>query len=604
VPTPDELELSDTVLTTDAEHGVDEEEVRPGQLQVIVIGNGSFSTHPLPEAGLVTIGRSPTCDISVEDKSISRRHAILSIGDKLTIEDLSSANGTRVRGLQLKLGHPTRISVGELVGLGKINIILQQRSAPRSRKVLTREDFGSRLEEECLRTQRSGAAFALLRIEPEVRGSASLVEEALCEMLRETDILGRHAPHEFRVLLIDTPPSNADDAVRRISGKLLQRGHKIRILVACYPRDGGTAQQLLMRVHPPSTPSATSEKRARVNGAGIVVSDPQMLSLHQLIEQVAGSQLGVLLLGETGVGKEVFARAVHRASNRSAGPFVELNCAALTETLLESELFGHEKGAFTHATSAKLGLIETADNGTLFLDEIGDMPLSTQAKLLRVIEDAQLRRVGGLKSRTIDVRFVAATNIDLEARIEAGTFRRDLYYRLNGVTLMIPPLRERLTELEPLASLFVEQTWHRSGPPPKLADDTLDLLMSYRWPGNIRELKYMIQRAVLVCGNGPIMPEHLPDKVRALVSAITTPPPSTEFEPGPTGEPPTNVEAQAYPSRPSGESEHEIIDALNRTNGNQTAAARLLGISRRTLVNRLNAYKDIERPRKGKRPPH
>jgi DNA-binding NtrC family response regulator len=561
---------------------------------MIVLGNGTFATHPLPEAGLVTLGRGSTCDIPIEDKSISRRHAILSMGDKLTIEDLDSANGTRVRGAQIKLGQPTRIAVGELVGLGKVNIILQQRLAPRSRRVLTREDFSARLEEECARTQRSGAAFALLRIEPDVRASAGLVEEGLCEMLRETDILGKHSPHEYRVLLIDTPPTNADDAVRRISAKLVQRGHKSRILVACYPRDGGTAQQLLMRVHPASPP-AVSEKKARVNSAGIVVSDPQMQSLYQLIEQVAGSQIGVLLLGETGVGKEVFARAVHRASRRSAGPYVELNCAALTETLLESELFGHEKGAFTNATSAKPGLIETADGGTLFLDEIGDMPLSTQAKLLRVIEDAQLRRVGGLKSRTIDVRFVAATNVDLETRIEAGSFRRDLYYRLNGVTLMIPPLRERLVEIEPLAALFIEQSWHNSGPPPRLADDTLELLLSYRWPGNIRELKYMIQRAVLVCGSGPILPTHLPEKVRALATVVQA-----------EGalDAPASVDTQgpltALPA--GGETESDIIEALNRTNGNQTAAARLLGISRRTLVNRLNAYNHIQRPRKGKRP--
>jgi transcriptional regulator with PAS, ATPase and Fis domain len=306
-----------------------------------------------------------------------------------------------------------------------------------------------------------------------------------------------------------------------------------------------------------------------------------MHDLYQMIQQVAGSTIGVLLLGETGVGKEVFARTLHRASRRASGPFIELNCAALTETLLESELFGHEKGAFTHATSAKPGLIEMAHGGTMFLDEVGDLPLSTQAKLLRIIEDSQLRRVGALKARPVDVRFVAATNIDLEARITAGTFRRDLFYRLNGVTLLIPPLRERTSEIGPLAEAFVARAWSGTGPLPELASETLEVLETYQWPGNVRELMHMIERAVLLCGPGPILPQHLPEKLRVLGS---TP------EPEP-----------AAPGEPTLDEEQQIRRALDRSNGNQTLAARLLGISRRTLVNRLNAYGGIHRPRKGKK---
>jgi len=224
------------------------------------------------------------------------------------------------------------------------------------------------------------------------------------------------------------------------------------------------------------------------------------------------------------------------------------------------------------------------------LDEIGDMPLTIQAKLLRVIEDSQLRRVGGLKPRPIDVRFVAATNIDLEARIERGLFRRDLYYRLNGVTLMIPPLRERIGELEPLATLFVQRAWRRDSTPPRMSEETLDIMKSYSWPGNVRELKYMIERATLLCGDGPILPEHLPDKIRALAVDPAKPP-----APGEQAAPGVSATSKV-------DEERQIIDALDRTHGNQTAAARLLGISRRTLVNRLNAYKGIQRPRKGKKP--
>jgi transcriptional regulator with PAS, ATPase and Fis domain len=280
----------------------------------------------------------------------------------------------------------------------------------------------------------------------------------------------------------------------------------------------------------------------------------------------------------------VFARAIHRASPRATGPFVELNCAALTETLLESELFGHEKGAFTNATTSKPGLIESAHGGTLLLDEIGDMPLATQAKLLRVLESSQLRRVGALKSRPIDVRFVAATNSDLEAQIAKGAFRRDLFFRLNGVTIVIPPLRERIGELEPLAQAFLRRAAPAGSPVPAIAPETLALMKSYSWPGNVRELKHMIERALLLCGTGPIRCEHLPaEKMKAIL--VPGGPPAPSFTLGRKG---------------PDEEQQWILQGLERAGGNQTLAAKLLGISRRTLVNRLNEYK-LQRPRKDRK---
>jgi transcriptional regulator with PAS, ATPase and Fis domain len=270
---------------------------------------------------------------------------------------------------------------------------------------------------------------------------------------------------------------------------------------------------------------------------------------------------------------------VHRASPRASGPFVEINCAALTETLLESELFGHEKGAFTNAVAAKPGLIEMAHGGTLLLDEIGEMPLATQAKLLRVIEESQLRRVGGLKERTIDVRFVAATNADLETQIATGAFRRDLFYRLNAVTIVIPPLRERMAELEALARAFIARARPRQNPPPELTPEALGLMRAYSWPGNIRELRNVIERAVLLSDGEPIRSEHLPgEKMRATLLA------------------------RSHPAmRGSDDEQQRIEQALLRAGGNQTQAARLLGISRRTLVNRLNEFASIHRPRKNKK---
>jgi two-component system, NtrC family, response regulator AtoC len=571
------------------------EDVRPGQLQLFVIGGRAFATHPLQDAGTLTIGRSSQCDIEVDDRSISRRHATLSIGETVTIEDLGSANGTFVRGQRLTSGNPAVISVGELVALGSANIILQRRAHPvPARQVWTRATFELLLEEECAREAGSGAGFALLRIHADRRAPSSFLEETLTELLRESDVLARCGPHEYEVLLRETPAVNADGAARRIDSKLLERGLRCQISVACCPRDGTTASQLSARTQGP----VIKDKPAGA-WADVVISDTRMQGLHRLVEQVSGSSICVLLLGETGVGKEVFARAVHRASPRAAGPFVEVNCAALTESLLESELFGHERGAFTNAVSAKPGLVEMADGGTLLLDEIGDMPLSTQVKLLRVIEDSQLRRVGALKARHIDVRFVAATNSDIEAQVEQGTFRRDLFFRLNGVTIVIPPLRERPSEIEPLARAFIRRSRSQSGGPRlELAPEALELLRRHHWPGNVRELKNVVERAMLLCGSGPILPEHL--LIRRPTAADDSP---ARPSPWPGDQAAAHADVRtpmfpAYPRKGSQEEQQWIMQTLERTGGNQTAAARLLGISRRTLVNRLNDYEHVNRPRK------
>lgn len=585
----DDEELGQTV-TLGVEHAAD---ILPGLLQVVVIGNGTFATHPLRDGAAVTLGRSSRCDIVVDDESISRRHAILNIGETATIEDLGSRNGTVVRGRNIPARRPAEIAVGEPVGLGKFSIILQQSSAPMTaRRLCSHESFEEFLRAECKRVKRSGSEFALLRIHADRRAELDLVEEPLGELLRESDIVGKYGPFEYEALLLDTPAVKVGEAVRRMEAKLLERGIVCRFVVACCPRDGQTPDELSRIVNPRATaktlPPATD----------IVVFDAQMRSLHRLLEQVAASNIGVLLLGETGVGKEVFARALHRASPRAAGPFVEINCAALTETLLESELFGHEKGAFTNAVTAKPGLLETAHGGTVLLDEIGDMPLSTQVKLLRVIEDSQLRRVGALKTRPIDVRFVAATNCDLEHQVAEGTFRRDLFFRLNGATLVIPPLRERLTELEPMVHEFIARARPSSGgPPPALAPDALELIKSYSWPGNVRELKNMVERALSVCGDGPIRPEHLP---RSILTGEQPKQIAKPDEPRRLSDDARSSEGLS--ARRTGVEEQEwIMAALDRAAGNQTLAARLLGISRRTLVNRLNEY-NVDRPRKNKLP--
>jgi two-component system, NtrC family, response regulator AtoC len=301
----------------------------------------------------------------------------------------------------------------------------------------------------------------------------------------------------------------------------------------------------------------------------LVVLDPAMQAVYRMVERVARGQIAVLVQGETGSGKELVAEAVHRASPRCDRPFLRLNCAAFSEALLESELFGHERGAFTGADRAKVGLIESAQGGTVFLDEVGELPLQVQAKLLRVIEDRILLPVGAVQPRPVDVRFVAATNRELEAEVARGRFRQDLLYRLNGVTMRVPPLRERRIEIEPLAERFAARAARSLGQahPPRLSTEARAWLLEHSWPGNVRELRNVMDRAVLLAGDGLICREHVD-----------------------AGAPPPGATADA------GELER-ITAALARCHGNQTRAARMLGMARSTLVRKLDAL-GLPRPRK------
>jgi transcriptional regulator with PAS, ATPase and Fis domain len=325
-----------------------------------------------------------------------------------------------------------------------------------------------------------------------------------------------------------------------------------------------------------------------------VVQDPCMQRLYELASRVAQSHISVLVRGETGVGKELLAEAIHQRSPRAQGPFVRINCAAFSETLLESELFGHERGAFTGAVKAKPGLIEMAHGGTLFLDEVGEMPLSVQVKLLRVLEDRKLLRVGGLEQQSVDVRFVAATHQDLDLCVARGTFRQDLYFRINGFTLTIPPLRERVGEIATLSRFFIDRFASEQGrSSPELTPAALEFLEKHSWPGNLRELRNVMGRALVLCQGGAIHPEHLVFDAAPRASSVRPDP-----EPTPLGATPI---PSALVGGTLGEDiaaleRQRILAALEQCAGNQTRAAKLLGISRRTLVTRLGEY-GIPRPR-------
>lgn len=302
-----------------------------------------------------------------------------------------------------------------------------------------------------------------------------------------------------------------------------------------------------------------------------------MERLDDLLTLVSRSDISVILLGETGVGKGKTAADIHARSRRAKAPFLPISCAALPEPMLEGELFGYERGAFTGATTARAGLLESAEGGTVFLDEIGELPMATQVKLLRVVEDREVLRLGDRRPRSIDVRFISATHRDLEKEIAAGRFREDLYYRLNGLAVELPPLRNRRDEIPALASAFLAEAGARARRGPFSFDpDAMKTLIAHEWPGNVRELKNVIDRSVVLVEGLVIHSEALffGGKVGAKLEPIRAPRP---------------------PEEPS--EERAIRDALERAAGNQTRAAKLMGIPLRTFLRRLDEY-GIERPRR------
>jgi Nif-specific regulatory protein len=304
----------------------------------------------------------------------------------------------------------------------------------------------------------------------------------------------------------------------------------------------------------------------------IIGNSNKMREVYQMISQVCKSNATVLVRGESGTGKELVANSVHYNSNRAKGPFVKVNCAAIPANLIESELFGHEKGAFTGAIKQKLGKFELAHKGTIFLDEIGSIGLDVQANLLRVLQEKEFERVGGQKTHKVDVRFVAATNKNLEQAVEDGTFRGDLYYRLNVFPIYLPPLRERKTDILLLSDFFLEKYSKENNKEIKrFSTPAIDMLMEYHWPGNVRELENCIERSVLLCDGGVVHSYHLPPTLQTGAESDTLPELSME-------EAVANLEKEM------------IIDALKNTRGNITTAAQILKTTVRKFAYKAKKY--------------
>jgi len=316
--------------------------------------------------------------------------------------------------------------------------------------------------------------------------------------------------------------------------------------------------------------------RDRVAPGNIVGSAPPIQRVFEIIDQVAPSKATVLIYGESGTGKELVANAIHQRSPRANGPFIKLHCAALAESLLETELFGHEKGSFTGAMARKDGRFSLADGGTLFLDEIGEISPAIQVKLLRFLQEREFERVGGTQTIKVDVRVIAATNRNLLDEIAKGKFREDLYYRLNVVSLEMPPLRERRADIPALVKFFIDRYAKDNGKTiDGCAPATLELLMNYSWPGNVRELENAIERAVVLCPGSTIEAKYLPPNVKPVVMPAGMP-----VIPGAT-----MAELERY----------AILETLKTTGGSTSRAAEMLGISTRTIQYRLHEYNEAPR---------
>jgi DNA-binding NtrC family response regulator len=562
-------------------------------LQLVSVEGDAITVHDLPDRGTLVIGRGEDVDVRVNDPGASARHCTLHVeGGRVAIEDLGSRNGTQIRGQRIDAGERVMLAPGESALVAGAVLLLQRKNRQlQQRRSLPHGYFELRLAEECLLAKTGGGApaFSIARLDIEGGRDADGFAAAAAELLRPADILGTYAPDAYEILLRRTAPAEAEGALAPLLRKLDELGAEPRVAYAHFPGDGRTAHALIekacARLRPAPAGSAPP---------GAIVLDPRMRDVYRLAEKAAGRDINVLILGETGVGKEILAQTIHRASKRADRPFLSLNCGGVSETLRESELFGYERGAFTDAKVAKPGLLEMAEGGTVFLDEIGEMSPSIQAMLLRAIDTKQIMRVGGVRPKAIDVRFVAATNRDLVEEIREKRFRSDLYYRLNQISLEIPPLRERRSEIRPLAEAFLAELAGGAAGAPRLSDEAVQLLESHAWDGNIRELRNVINRALVLCDGDTIEPEHLPlETLQRAASPARMP--AADDAAAEILPPPSELSLT-----PEQRSERErIVAALQAEGGNQSRAARRLGMSRSTLGTRLD---ELGIPRPQKRP--
>jgi two-component system, NtrC family, response regulator AtoC len=526
------------------------------------------------------LGRGPLSDFSFEGTNLSRRHAeFISRTDGVWIRDLASTDGTHVNGQPigteaLLVDSDDEIRLGSLV----VSVIHHAEISPSSLGLSTAKNFSYALRTEILRARTFHRTFALLALRSTDPPSDWV--SRIPPLLREVDTATFQAPYAM-VLLAEASSNEAC----RIANALC--GDTIRCGIAMYPSSSSSVEGLVQTARAAVTKAnpvqlASSTEAIPSVAPSPIVRSPQMIELYRTSERVAGASIPILILGETGTGKEVLARSIHERSPRHDKPMHSINCGAIPQTLIESVLFGHEKGAFTGADRQSDGIFQAADGGTILLDEIGELPLAAQVTLLRVLDNKKVQRVGSPLERPVDIRVLASTNRDLDLMCRNGEFRLDLLYRINTMTLRIPPLRERLAEVQALAHHFIQMAntdYDRDviG----LLPSALSVLLHYTWPGNIREIRNVMERAVLICVTSHISVQDLPERLRANLDDTVwdSPPPSA----------PSLKQRRRFKETMEACEAAIIRSHLEDQGGNQTLAAQHLGIARRTLVYKMRS---------------
>jgi DNA-binding NtrC family response regulator len=546
----------------------------------------------LPTEGVVRIGRAPDVDVRLSDRGVSARHATIAVnGGRILIQDLGSTNGTRVNGRRVE--HAT-LQPGDLVTVAAVTMVLRAGGESSvGREWLSWPEFRARTAAEIDRAQRYQRLLTLACFELAAAAGRAELEAALEPLVRAMDVVGTSDRGELLVLMPEIAAEDAFAAVGRIRESFDPA--PARIGLACFPADAGDADALLAhaRTSRLATPTASSSGGLRrpfrifeLGGQTAIVADAAMLRVYSMVANLARSAIPVLVQGETGSGKELVARAIHLWSERKDGPLVALNCAALAAGLIDSELFGHEKGAFTGAVSAHPGAFERANRGTLFLDEVGELPLPAQAKLLRVLDSKRVIRVGGRAEIATDFRVVAASNRDLEIEVNEGRFRQDLFYRLSGAAVWLPPLRKRPAELAALAAIFLDAACRDAARPGKVLEpDALAALERHDWPGNVRELRKAMEYFATAVAGDSVTAADIAGRLEPRGDAAQAASTPATFRP--------LYEELAEIERARMEA------ALAETGGNQTKAAALLQVPLRTFQDKMKEHGLVRGRRRG-----
>ena len=582
-------------------------------LFLVVYGADRSRAIDLPTGAEVTVGRSRGATLSFPgDERLSRVHVLLRRdGDQVEVEDKGSRNGTRIN------GHPVtgtgRASAGDAIEAGALTLLVARRAPHRAAIVEPESALDECLQAEVFRATSYIRPLSLLMLR--LDGPPEAVDEALDRIagdIRPMDRLASYSDREVALVL----PETAGPGARAIAERALQAARSTPGVIAaaglaCLPENGRspgamvdaarTALRIARRGDPvggfaiaprlarPLESVTPGPEGAADDADSPSADDPRSQQTFQLARRVAATPITVLLLGETGAGKEVVAELIHRSSPRATRPFVRLDCASLPPTLLESELFGHERGAFTGADRRKVGYFEAAEGGTILLDEIGELPSGLQAKLLTALERRVVCRIGSTEEIPIDVRVIAATNRDLEQEVKQGRFREDLYYRLAVFTIFVPPLRDRTGDILPLAGRFARGFASELGQPiPHFTEEARGALQSYAWPGNVRELRNAVERAVVLTPDGTIGVDALPEAVRARIVRQAQ------------GGAPARIELDGHvPNQLMQIERAAVVAALDACGGNQTQAARRLGMSRRSLIYKMERF-GLKSPPKGR----